>query len=717
MFDNLSLRAKILMGSAVSLGFLILLSLLSLSSISKLNETGAWVDHTYKVINKAQELETAALEMQTGIRGYLLAGTEQYLVPYEKGRQHFKRLVAELLQTVDDNPSQVALMQEMDATMNSWEEYINAEAVALRREIGDAKTMNDMARLVAEAKGKTYFDRFRGMLANFINQEQILLRRRKADFINASTPEEVNAAIEWVEHTYQVIAEAQKIQVAAIDMETGMRGYLLAGREEFLEPYNGGVQESVSLISLLKLKVSDNPAQVQLLTDIARVLSDWNTLVAEPQITLRREIGDAKTMDDMADLIGSDSEKLYFDKFSSQIRTFIENENILLKQRQQNAYTSSEQTNYILIIGMSVAALISIPAAFLISASIHKPFRNIFQGLSKFSSSELKELSRTFKEVVTQLKSGAAGVGTVASNIENASMNLSQISNRQASSVEETSASTEEISGMVKINVQSAEQSRDLSRQVGEKMGELQLAMEQIAESNEKINELVKIIGEIGTKTEIIDEIVFQTKLLSFNASVEAERAGEHGRGFGVVAKEVGNLAQMSGKAATDIAAIVKHSVSEAEAIAKENSVRVERGNQIVKETKSQAQTVVTGANKIFEASNEQARGIQEISNAVESINKATQHAASISDQAAASSTDLRRQSEELNRLVLRLNSFLRNSDRDSTPDSALRSALEPVPMDSHWQAPASRPREDVAAPIIVPVSQDSDNKQAWDRL
>lgn len=717
MFDNLSLRAKILMGSAVSLAFLVLLSLLSLSSISKLNETGAWVDHTYKVINKAQELETAGLEMQTGIRGYLLAGTDQYLLPYEQGRQHMLTLVSELEQTVSDNPPQVALMREIGATMKSWENYISAEAVELRREIGDAKTMNDMARLVGEAKGKTYFDRFRSMLNRFINQEQILLNQRKLNFINAASPEEVSAAIEWVEHTYQVILEARKIQAAAIDMETGMRGYLLAGKEEFLEPYNRGAADSRTLLTQLKVKVSDNPAQVQLLTDTARVLNDWNSLVAEPQIALRREIGHAKTMDDMADLVGNDDEKMYFDKFSTLIRSFIDREQILLTERQQNASNTSNQTNTLLLLGMVIAALISIPTAFYISASIHKPFRNIFQGLSKFSNRELKELSYTFKEVVNQLSSGASRVGTVATNIESVSMNLSQVSNRQASSVEQTSASTEEISGMVKINVQSAEQSRDLSQQVGDKMGELQSAMEQIAESNEKINELVKIIGEIGTKTEIIDEIVFQTKLLSFNASVEAERAGEHGRGFAVVAKEVGNLAQMSGKAATDIAAIVKHSVSEAETIARENSCRVEKGNHIVSETQQQAQTVVTGANKIFEASNEQARGIQEISNAVESINKATQHAASIADQAAASSSDLRRQSEDLNRLVSRLNSFLRNNGRDDTETLQTPVTVEAIPVDPSWHAQDPEPKQDLAEPFIVPIKHNTGNKQAWDRL
>lgn len=76
---------------------------------------------------------------------------------------------------------------------------------------------------------------------------------------------------------------------------------------------------------------------------------------------------------------------------------------------------------------------------------------------------------------------------------------------------------------------------------------------DEIRKSFKDIEELLRFFHEIEAKTQIINDIVFQTKLLSFNASVEAARASEHGRGFAVVAEEVGNLAQMSGTAAKEI--------------------------------------------------------------------------------------------------------------------------------------------------------------------
>ncbi|MBT6139265.1 MAG: CHASE3 domain-containing protein [Rhodospirillaceae bacterium] len=101
-----------------------------------------------------------------------------------------------------------------------------------------------------------------------------------------------------------VLASATKIIGSAVDIETGMRGYLLAGKEDFLDPYNQGEKTTYAGIEALQEVVNDNPAQVERLGEAAKILHDWQADVTEPAIALRREIGDAKTMNDMADLVG-----------------------------------------------------------------------------------------------------------------------------------------------------------------------------------------------------------------------------------------------------------------------------------------------------------------------------------------------------------------------------------------------------------------------------
>lgn len=257
--------------------------------------------------------------------------------------------------------------------------------------------------------------------------------------------------------------------------------------------------------------------------------------------------------------------------------------------------------------------------------------------------------------------------------LSQASERLSIGANQQASSIEETTSSVEEITGMVANNVKHADKSQDLSEEVkqvtieaNETMQKLIKSMDDILVSNDEIENLVKIIGEIGEKTAVIDEIVFQTKLLSFNASVEAERAGEHGRGFAVVAQEVGNLAKMSGDAALEISNIVKQSIDKSEKLTAENRKKVEVGNNLVSDTakilmeiKKKVQIVSESVAQILEASKEQSLGINQINISMSLLDKSTQENASLADQTSVSSKNIFNQSKELQWVVKELNILL----------------------------------------------------------
>ncbi|NQZ71026.1 MAG: CHASE3 domain-containing protein, partial [Lentisphaeria bacterium] len=144
--------------------------------------------------------------------------------------------------------------------------------------------MDDIADLVGEAQGKSYFDKFRMQISTFVSREAALMDKRKKDGKTAanlveSSILEVEQAAKWVDHTHEVIAAANSILASAVDMETGARGYLLAGKDEFLAPYTVGQRSFKKGISDLKQVVSDNPAQVQLLEEMALTISDWQKKV------------------------------------------------------------------------------------------------------------------------------------------------------------------------------------------------------------------------------------------------------------------------------------------------------------------------------------------------------------------------------------------------------------------------------------------------------
>ena len=159
---------------------------------------------------------TAAVDMETGMRGYLLARRDDFLAPYERGSIKFHELIAGLRKTVDDNPAQVQLLAEAEQTIREWQENVTEATIALRREIGDAETMDDMAELVGEARGKIYFDKFREQIAIFIGREAALLEERRADFktAEAALREDFGLAqvtTGWVNHTHEVLASAPRL--------------------------------------------------------------------------------------------------------------------------------------------------------------------------------------------------------------------------------------------------------------------------------------------------------------------------------------------------------------------------------------------------------------------------------------------------------------------------------------------------------------------------
>lgn len=289
-------------------------------------------------------------------------------------------------------------------------------------------------------------------------------------------------------------------------------------------------------------------------------------------------------------------------------------------------------------------------------------------------------LAKTLNAISRMLGESSNQVASAAHQVSSASQGLASTSAEQASSVEETSASLEEMTGMVESTVRHAESGlhsvegvMTASESGNQSMKNLAAAMAEVMESNKRIEALVKVINEIGEKTKIIDEIVFQTKLLSFNASVEAERAGEHGRGFAVVAREVGNLAQMSGKAALEISSIVKSSTKEAQEIVSENKFKVENGNKHVQETakilreiQTSAESVVSGSRQILSASKEQSAGIKQISIAMENINKATQETVATSEESASAGEELSAQAQHLDSLVLDLNCIISGDKAES---------------------------------------------------
>jgi methyl-accepting chemotaxis protein len=177
-FNKLTLRSKVLIGGLTPLILLLFTGIMSIISIDSMLKTNNRVIFTYEIVQDVNEILTAVVDMETGMRGYLLSGKDQFLEPYRKGNRIAFENLSLVQQTVSHNAAQVKRLQEMKSTLDIWNNNVFEPAVTLRKQIGDTKTLNDLETFVAKANGKKYIDKFRQIMNEFIHEENILMKQR-----------------------------------------------------------------------------------------------------------------------------------------------------------------------------------------------------------------------------------------------------------------------------------------------------------------------------------------------------------------------------------------------------------------------------------------------------------------------------------------------------------------------------------------------------------
>lgn len=217
--------------------------------------------------------------------------------------------------------------------------------------------------------------------------------------------------------------------------------------------------------------------------------------------------------------------------------------------------------------------------------------------------------------------------------------NVAENATQQADSLQQTSAALSEILSMVTRTLENVTESRSISNAIVKEtengstsMEKMSKAMEKIEETNVSLEEMRKIIGQIYSKTSIINNIVSKTELLSLNASIEAARAGESGKGFAVVAEEVGNLAKISGNAANEIETLIQESIKKIETIIEVTKLRVTEGVKtnkdsfhIFKDIAEKINEMKHRSDSIGEAMSEQKIGIERTTEATNKLSTITQ--------------------------------------------------------------------------------------------
>jgi methyl-accepting chemotaxis protein len=415
---------------------------------------------------------------------------------------------------------------------------------------------------------------------------------------------QVREAQARIEHSRTLMTQIDRMNLALVHRQTGLRGYLVSADPRFLAPETAGRQAFAAAWAEARRLTVDNAVQQARLADLKALAEHWGSEYADREIAL---MGEAATREEARRIMTSGVGNAIMDGIRAKADEIAQIEEALLRARAEAAADAIATTRSASLIGLGLMVIIGLAGLLLLQLGIARPIRAITAAMTRMAANDLAtavpgagrgdeigamaDSARIFRDglvraaaleaeaaqartaVEAQRKAAMSemadgfemAVGGVVRAVSAAATELQTTAARMSAAATETAdqsttvaAAAEQAAANVNTVAAAAEELGttvdEIGRQVQTAAGFADTAVSEAGKSSDLMRSLSARATRIGDVVGLISGIAAQTNLLALNATIEAARAGEAGRGFAVVASEVKELAGQTAKATEEVA-------------------------------------------------------------------------------------------------------------------------------------------------------------------
>jgi len=505
----------------------------------------------------------------------------------------------------------------------------------------------------------------------------------------------------WTRHTYKVLEVTSDIMAAMIDQETGVRGFLVTGKDSFLGPYRSGRTDFDKHWAEAKELTSDNPRQQARLDELRKNADAWRDTVAEREIVL---MANPATQEDARAIEASSAGKTSMDAIRRLIADLDGAERSLLETRAKALDGALAMGFNAVIFGSAASVITAIVMGFLLSRGIATPIRSMTDVMAKLAKGDYtltitgldrgdeigrmaqavdvfkvngREMERLRADQETEkfraeerrradmlaladrfelaIQGVVGGVASAASDMQSTASAMSSTAEETSRQATAVAAASEQASANVNTVAGATEELsasiKEIGRQVANSTEIASLAVQETQKTNGIMSGLVEAARQVGAVVSLIQDIASQTNLLALNATIEAARAGEHGKGFAVVASEVKQLANQTAKATEDIqgkVAEIQEATGGAASAIQGIGTTIDRINEIAATIAAAVEQQAAATSDIAGNVQQAAQGTREVSTNISGVTQAASETGAAASQVLGSASGLSRQSAKL---------------------------------------------------------------------